>query len=333
YAAMTRAHPEVYKRDDQFSISVRSMHDQINAQASTVLWLLFAASVLLFVIAASNVANLILARTVRREPELAVRSALGASTAALRRSLLAESLVLCGSGVAGALAIAAPMVSIIGKYAARFSVRTDDVHLDATLVWCGIGLALAASLFLAYVPRLPGSAAPASGRAGGGTRGASASNRRLRIFAVTQITASFLLLAGAGLLLHTLYDLESQAPPFDTSRVLAINLPPDSYGRTPQQQVEFNSEVVRQVSALPGVASASTAFSAPWRDGQELNISFAFAMDGAARKSGVDDPRANFRSVSPGYFSTIGLPILAGRDFRDSDRDGADRVVIISKSV
>ncbi|MGA7341851.1 MAG: ABC transporter permease, partial [Terracidiphilus sp.] len=94
YSAMTQAHPEVYKPEDHFMISVKRMHDQINARANTVLWVLFAASGLLFVIASSNVANLVLARTVRRESELATRSALGASTAALRRSLLAESLVL-----------------------------------------------------------------------------------------------------------------------------------------------------------------------------------------------------------------------------------------------
>ncbi|MGB9228813.1 MAG: ABC transporter permease, partial [Terracidiphilus sp.] len=93
YSAMTQAHPEVYKPEDHFTIGVTRMHDQINARANTILWVLFAASGLLFVIASSNVANLVLARTVRRESELAVRSALGASTAVLRRSLLAESLV------------------------------------------------------------------------------------------------------------------------------------------------------------------------------------------------------------------------------------------------
>lgn len=333
YAAMLQAHPEVYKRDDRFSISVRRMHDQINSRANTILWVLFAASALLFVIASSNVANLVLARTVRRESELAVRSALGASTAALRRSLLAESFVLCGSGVAGALLIAAPMVSVLGRYAARFSVRADDLHLDSTLVWFGIGLALVASIFLAYIPRLPSAkASPASGLAVG-TRSATGSNRRLRIFAVTQIAASFLLLAGAGLLLRTLYDLESTRPPFDTMHVLAINLPPVTYGRTLQQQQDFNHEVVRRLSELPGVKRVAIGFSVPWRDSQELNISFAFAVQGATRKNGDDDLRANFRTVSPGFFSTLGIPILEGRDFRDTDRNGSDRVVIISKSV
>jgi len=94
YSAMTTAHPEVYKASSQYTIDVKRMHDQINSKANSVLWILFAASGLLFVIASSNVANLVLARTTRRESELAVRAALGASTKVLRRSLLAESLVL-----------------------------------------------------------------------------------------------------------------------------------------------------------------------------------------------------------------------------------------------
>ena len=137
YAAIMAAHPEVYKPEDHYKIDVRRMHDQINSRANTILWVLFAAAGLLFVIACSNVANLVLARTVRRESELAVRSALGASTAALRRSLLAESLVLCGSGVLAALLLAWPMVAVLGRYAARFSVRADGMtaRFQPGVVW------------------------------------------------------------------------------------------------------------------------------------------------------------------------------------------------------
>jgi predicted permease len=334
YSAMVSAHPEVYKTDDHYQIGVRRMHDQINSRANTILWVLFAASALLFVIACSNVANLVLARTLRRESELAVRSALGATTAALRRSLLAESLVLCGSGVAAALLIAAPMVAILGRYASRFSVRADGLTLDSTLVWFGVALSLIAAVFLAYIPRLPSTkASPASGLSSGGTRSATGSNSRLRIFAVTQITASFLLLAGAGMLMRTLYVLESTRPPFDTSHVLAVNLPVVAYGRTEQQLRDFNRDVLLRVAALPGVKSVSSGFSVPWRDAQALSINFAFAVEGATRKNGDEDLRARFRSVSPGFFSTLGVPIAEGRDFRDTDKNGADRVVIISQSV
>ena len=119
YNAMIGAHTETYKPEDHYSINVTRMHDQINSQANLILWILFGVSALLFVVASLNVANLVLARTVRRESELAVRSALGASTVALRRSLLAESLVLCGSGAVAAFLIAMPMVAVLGKYAQK----------------------------------------------------------------------------------------------------------------------------------------------------------------------------------------------------------------------
>src|SRR5580698_311032 len=334
HAAIVAAHPEVYKPGDHYKIDATRMHDQINARANTVLWVLFAAAGLLFVIACSNVANLVLARTVRREPELAVRSALGAGTAALRRSLLAESLVLCGSGVLAALLLAWPMVAVLGRYAARFSVRADGVQLDFNLVWFGIVLALVAAVFLALIPRLPTGDAPLyAGLTSGGTRVTGGSGRRLQMFAIMQITASFLLLTGAAVLMRTLYTLEDTRPPFDTSHVLAVNLPVMSYGRTPEQVSDFYHQIQRRVSALPGVAHVSTGFSVPWRDAQGLDISFAFAATGAARKNGLDDWRAKFRSVSPGYFETLGVPVLAGRDFRDGDKVGSERVVIISQSL
>ena len=324
----------MYKSADHFAIGVTRMHDQINSRANTILWVLFAASGLLFVIACSNVANLVLARTVRREPELAVRSALGASTATLRRSLLAESLVLCGSGTLAALIIAAPMVAVLARYASRFSVRAEGMTLDFSLVWFGIILALIAAVFLAFIPRLPSAdTSRGPGLTGSDVRVTGASSRRLRIFAVTQITASFLLLAGAGVLMRTLYMLEKTQPPFDTASVLAVNLPVMSYGRTPEQVRDFYHDVLRRVSTLPGVDHVSSGFSVPWRDDQALGISFAFAVDGATRKNGQDDLRARFRAISPAFFGTLGMPVLQGRDFRNTDRDGSERVVIVSQSL
>jgi len=334
YAGMIAEHPETYKPNDHYQISVRKMHDQINSRANTVLWVLFAASGLLFVIACSNVANLVFARTVRRESELAVRSALGATTAALRRSLLAESTVLCGSGALAGLLIAAPMVAVLARYASRFSVRADGLKLDFSLIWIGIALALAAAVFLAFVPRLP-SADASKGFAltSSGLRVTGASTRRLRVFAVTQITASFLLLAGAGALVKTLLTLENTQPPFETAHVLAVNLPVMSYGKTPEQVKEFYRDVQERVSALPGVEHVATGFGIPWRDARNLGITFTFSVEGAKRENGEDDPRTRFRSVSPGFFETLGIPIIEGRDFRDSDRDGTEHVVIISESV
>src|SRR5690242_17797092 len=268
HTAMVSAHPEVYKPGDHYKIEVTRMHDQINSRARTVLWVLFAASGLLFVIACSNVANLILARTVRREPELAIRSALGATTGAFRRSLLAEGLVLCGSGALAGIIIAAPMVSVLARYASRFSVRALDLSLDSSLVWIGAALAIAAAVFLAFVPRLPSpDSSVGFGLSSSGLRVSSASSRRLSIFAVTQIAASFLLLAGAGALIKTLMVLEKTQPPFETAHVLAVNLPVMADGKTPEQVRDFYREAQRRVSALPGVQHVSSGFGVPWRDG------------------------------------------------------------------
>ena len=331
--AMTAAHPEVYKPGDHYSIDVTRMHDQINSRANTILWVLFAAAGLLFVIASSNVANLVLARTVRRESELAVRMALGASTAA-------DSAVAAGGGPGavrqrcdrGDCCWRFRWWMMLGRYAARFSVRANDLTLDFSLVWFGIALALVAAVFLAlhsaaaFAERGAGRIVGAQRSCGGG------SSKRLRVFAVTQITASFLLLAGACVLMKTLFTLEQTRPPFDAANVMAVNLPVMSYGKTPEQVQRVLSRGAAAGGRAAGRGACFFGFSAPWRDDHGLNINFAFAAQGARRADGQDF-RANFRSVSPGFFETFGVPMVAGRDFNDGDKDGAERVVIISQSL
>jgi predicted permease len=226
------------------------------------------------------------------------------------------------------------MVSVLARYASRYSVRAFDLQLDPTLVWIGVALALIAAVFLAFVPRLPSTdVARGLGLSSSGVRVTGGSARRLRVFAVVQITASFLLLAGAGALLKTLLVLERTQPQFDTAHVLAVNLPVMSYGRTPEEVRNFYRDVQRRISTLPGVQHVASGFAVPWRDGRALNISFTFTVEGAKRENGLDDPRAKFRAISPGFFETLGVPILEGRDFRDSDRNDSERVVIISQSV
>src|ERR1700736_3900674 len=197
YEGMKRAHPEAYPAQADFRIRAVRLRDELTSGARTILLVLMAASVLVFIIACSNVANLILARTVRREGELGIRAALGASASALRRTLLAESLLLCVGGAVLGLLIAEPMVAVLARYASRYSVRALDLTVDSSMLWLGAGLALIAAVLLAYVPRLP-SADNSQGFAlsSGSLRITGATTRRQRIFAVTQIAASFVLLAG-----------------------------------------------------------------------------------------------------------------------------------------
>src|SRR5579883_2720973 len=190
-ASIIKDHPESYPAKGNFQFQARPLRDQITSRASTVLWVLLAASGLVFIIACSNVANLILARTIRRESELVVRAALGATTAALRRVLLAESLILCGAGAIIGVLSARPLVSILARYASRFSVRALDLTVDSSMLWVALALAIISAILLAFVPRLP-SGDPSNGitLSSGSVRITGGASRRLRAFAVTQIAAS-----------------------------------------------------------------------------------------------------------------------------------------------
>ncbi|MGH8428818.1 MAG: ABC transporter permease, partial [Solimonas sp.] len=155
HSSMLEEHPDAYSPQARIRLQVRTLQEQIASPARTILLVLMAAAAVVFIIACSNVANLILARSVRREAELAVRAALGAGRGALRRTLLAESLVLCAAGAGLGLLLADPLVSVASSYAARFSVRALDSSVDASVLWLGAGLALMAAVLLAYIPRLP----------------------------------------------------------------------------------------------------------------------------------------------------------------------------------
>src|SRR5712671_6258174 len=287
YGAMTKEHPADDSPKANYQIGAKLLRDQITSGARTVLLVLLAASALVFIIACSNVANLILTRTVRREGELAMRAALGASTGALRRMLLAESLLLCGAGAA---------------------------------------LATVAAVILAFVPRLPSAdASNGISLASGSVRITGSTSRRQRIFAVTQIAASFVLLAGASMLVTTLIALQRAQTGLDTQHVLAIDVPAMSYGKTSQQVVDFYKEAIRRIDALPGVSKTAFGNVVPWRDGGgPAAPGLQFSADGHVHAAGVEDPRAQWRVISPGFFPSLGVPIIAGRDFNALDGQNND---------
>jgi predicted permease len=333
YGAMTKEHSEAYPAKAEFQIGAKLLREQITSGARTVLLVLLAASALVFIIACSNVANLILTRTVRREGELAVRAALGASAGALRRMLLAESLLLCGAGAAVGVASAQPMVAVLARYASRFSVRALDLTVDSSLLWVGAVLAIVAAVILAFVPRLPSADRPNGlSLSSGSVRITGSTGRRQRIFAVTQIAASFVLLAGASMLITTLIALQMARTGLDTDRVLTINVPAMSYGKTPQQVADFYKESIRRIDALPGVNRTAFSTNIPWRDAGS-GFGLQFSADGHVHASGEEDPRAHWRVISPGFFAALGVPLIAGRDFNALDGQSNEPVVIVSRTL
>ena len=331
YATIKKDHPEAYSKQSDFQISAKLLRDQITSGARTVLMVLLAASVLVFVVACSNVANLILARTVRREGELAIRTALGASRGALRRMLLAESLLLCGAGAGLGVWIAEPMVEVLARYASRFSVRALELSVDSGLLWVGVALAIVAIIILAFVPRLPTDTSGALHLSSGSVR-ISGSKRRQRIFVVTQIGASFVLLAGASVVVTTLLALQRTETGMDSRHVLAVNVPAVFYGKTKQQVVDFYKEVIRRIDALPGVNKTAFGMVAPWRD-VGSGPTLQFCASGHDHSAGQQDPRAQYRVISPGFFAALGVPIITGRDFNQLDVTSQEPVAVISQTL
>jgi putative ABC transport system permease protein len=337
HAAMVQEHPESYSTRANVQFRVVTLRDQIASPARTVLLVLLGAAAIVFVIACANVANLILARSVRREGELAVRAAIGATRGALRRTLLAESLVLCAAGALFGLYLADPLVTLMSRYAARFSVRALDVTLDSSVAWVGAALAMVAAVLLAFVPRLPSMQASAGlGLSSSSVRITPGTSRRLRAFATAQIAFSFVLLAGAATLLGTLVTLQTGRTGYDMQRVLAIDIPEPAPGTKKDMRV-FYRETIRRIGRVPGVDGAAIGSFAPWRDtgdgSTQQGFTAALTADGYARAVGEEAPLARLRIVSPGFFSVVGIRLVAGREFTDADRKGDEPVVIVSQTV
>ena len=333
HASMLQEHPDAYSPQARIRLQVRTLQEQIASPARTILLVLMAAAAVVFIIACSNVANLILARSVRREAELAVRAALGAGRGALRRTLLAESLVLCAAGAGLGLFLAGPLVRVAGNYAARFSVRALESTVDASVLWLGAGLALMAAVLLAYIPRLPSSDRSSGlGLAGGGVRITRSTNRRLRIFATTQIACAFVLLAAAGMLVTTLTALQTANTGYDLRHVLAIDLPDRlGPGLRDTSRGTVLQEVARRIGELPGVEGVAMGESVPWRDRSTTQLQFI--AEGYQPANGEESPTGRLRHVSPQYFAVLGVPLLAGRDFSDHDRNSGEHVAIVNQSV
>jgi predicted permease len=220
-----------------------------------------------------------------------------------------------------------------GRAAARFSVRALESTVDAGVLWLGAGLAAMAAVLLAYIPRLPSADRSGGlGLAGGGVRITAGTNRRLRIFATTQLACTFVLLAAAGMLVTTLTALQTANTGYDLRQVLAVDLP-DILGpglRDPGRDALLQ-EVSRRIGELPGVERAAMGGSVPWRDRSTTRVQFG--VEGYQPANGEENPTGRLRYVSPQYFAVLGVPLLAGRDFTDDDRTSKELVAVVNQSV
>lgn len=298
------------------------------------LMLLTGAVVLVLLIACANVANLLLARSVDRQKEIAVRIALGASRLRIVRQLIVESLVLACAGGAAGLIVASWAVSLLTSTTVATLPRVHTVAVDWPVVWFAFALALVTGIVFGVVPAVQATQVPVRESLNEESRGGSGSTRQRKIrsvLVVVEVGLALVLLVGAGLLLRSFSTLTRVAPGFNPDNLLVINLPlsrqnyEDDVART--SAVE---RILERVRVLPGVTGAAMTTMLPMAGGG-ATIHFNRA---AYPPKGPDDyVMAGFRAVTPEYLATLDVPLRRGRMLSERDRNSAPKVVVINESM
>ncbi|HTL44887.1 MAG TPA: ABC transporter permease [Vicinamibacterales bacterium] len=313
------------------SARVVLLQDQVVGAIRPALLTLFAAVGFVVLIACANVANLLLVRAAVREKEIAIRTALGANRRRLVAQVLAESLVLAIAGGALGLGVAYLGLPAIMTVSAGSIPRAADVAIDGHVLLFVAGASVATGLLFGLAP------AWQSGRAGigavlkeGGRSSTAAGSRWIRSgLLVVEVALSIILLTGAALLLRSFDRLTNVAPGFNPNGVLAwrVSLPQKQYADD-AHVTNFYDALLDKLEAQPGVRSAGLVQTLPMQGDYVL----AFDIRGRAPALPNQGPSANYRAVSPGYFTALGVPLLKGRGFTRSDRSGSRSVAIVDQA-
>jgi predicted permease len=317
-----------------WSATVFPLQADLVRDVRPALVVLIGAVALLLLVGCANVANLLLARAVGRAREVAIRSALGAGPGRLVRQLLTESLLLATLGGAAGLLLAAWVMKGLVAMLPEEIRLTTEVGLDPTVVAFTAGLSLASAIVFGLVPALH-QARPAlvpSLKEGGATRGAGAGSRRLKnALVVAEVALSLVLTAGTGLLLRSFWNLAHVEPGFRPEGVLTapVNLPAGTYGE-PEGQTAFVREAVARLGRIPGAVSAGAISVLPMSRGGSATRFYVLDRPVPARG---EEPRGDIRIVTPGLLGTMGVPLLAGRDFSERDTAGRPLAIIVNRSV
>jgi putative ABC transport system permease protein len=325
---------EAPQRNARWSVTLVPIHEQTVDQIRPALLVLGGAVLLVLLIACVNVANLLLARSTVRQRELGLRAALGAMRARLVRQMLTESLLLAFvSGLAGLALAALFHRGLLALVADRIPVpRLDQVALDGSVLAFTMLLALGTGVVFGLVPALVATGAANDALREGGRHGSGPRARRtLGALVVAEVALSLVLLAGAGLLIRSFLKLQNISPGFRSDGVLTarVSLPGSTY-RDPQATSRFFAEALSRISALPGVESAAGVTFLPMA-GPGMGTSF-YRLDQPTPAAGAA-PTTEVRPVTPGFFRTMGIPHLAGRDVSAADTADAIEVAVVSESL
>jgi putative ABC transport system permease protein len=325
---------QLYPEDDKgWGATIRPLREQLVGDVRPALLVLLGAVAFVLLIACANVANLVLGKILARKKEIAIRSALGATRAAILRQVLAETVLLSLAGGALGLFLASFGTTLIVKFLADRLPRFTEIALDVPVLAFAVFLALFAGIVAGLLPALRFTKTDVNeALKQGQSRGNSDSGSKTRgLLVVSEVALSLVLLIGAGLMVRTLWQLSNIQPGFDPQGVLtmSVSVPANKFA-TPSAQVAFFERVLQQVRTTPGVESAGAIDDLPMGNGGSHQ---PVAIEGQPVVPMADQPEVDVRLVSPGYLRTMRVPLLRGRDLTDSDVAGRTPTVLISESM
>jgi predicted permease len=330
---ISHALEQEYPEDDKgWGAVAVPLRDEMVGDVRPALLVLIGAVALVLLIACANVANLVLAKTMARQKEIAIRTALGASRTRVLRQVLAETILLSLAGGAFGLYLAHFGVGLIVHFFGDNLPRGIEIGLDTWVLVFTLCASLLAGILAGLAPawrftkiNLNNTLKQGLGRSGsdtGGTRTRSA-------LLISEVALSVMLLIGAGLMIRSLWVLERVNPGFDPQNVLSMDLGVTRKLDSPSRLINFYQEVLRQVRTLPGVDSAGVIDSLPLTGGSNQPV----AIEGRPPAMMSDQPEVAVRLISTGYLRAMKIPVVQGRDFSDADSADRQSVVLISESM
>jgi putative ABC transport system permease protein len=328
--------PDAYPKELDWTMEAGLLKTQLTERARPTFLILLSTAGLVLLIVCANVANLTLSRQLRRGREMAVRGALGASRSRLLRQLVTESTILALLGGGVGFVIAGYSMHMLTEFAGRFTARAPEITLDSHVLLFCFGVSLLTGILFGSIPAIGTSSNLAAPLKEGLTQGGPLGKReRVRsVLVVAQVALSFALLAGAGLMLRSFYKLVTVNPGFNSDNVISmlIQLNFTRYGRGQAPKVRaFHDHLLERVKAEPGVISASLARTFPLNESAPFTS--GFEIEGRQNVPGQAQPTFDFRSVSPEYFETLGIPLERGRYLSEQDGTDAPTVVVINQTM
>ena len=334
---LAMSYPESYPKRFGYSIAASPLRDDLTRRARATFLILPAAAGLVLLIACANVANMLLARFLKIERELAVRAALGASRARLVRQLLTESMVLSVAGGILGLVLAPPAVALLAKFAERFTARAGEIKLDVPVLLFAFAMALGCGLLFGLAPAFASGRFVTDSLSRGASRAVTSRRQKLRgLLVIAQVAVSFMLLIGAGLTIRSFVKLQQVQLGFTPDRLLTLRLTPSfTHYATRAQGETLGHNILRRVADVNAVQSVALASNFPFNP-RGIAVgpgNVAFEIEGQHLAKGEVGPIVDLTVVSPGYFATIRQAVVAGRDFTGHDDAKAANVAIINQSM